>query len=131
MSDEGRERRKFTRYKVWDIKRLIFQMENQTDSKLLVTLSLGGCSFFWPHPDLNFKPVRPVKCHFEMEPINSNLPGLKVELMGNLIYIRTLDLDGFDMAYFGVEFDEKERDKLQPIVDELGMMANEKKIQFA
>ncbi len=115
--------RSSSRFTVSQVSELKVYVAGRKEPYPLVSLSAGGCGIYLMEPDARLEPSgtsekRKITFQFEFEGIIKG----RETIQGLALYRREIDLQGKIVYYYGFEFLENDRAKIQPIVDEIERM---------
>jgi len=89
----------------------------------LASLSKGGCAFFAHEADPNLVPPREVICSF------FSTEGDEIKdsqfIIGNLIYLKPANFSAGLGFQYGVRFHDEDRQKIEPIIQHLELLAGQ------
>ena len=123
---QGRERRRFTRYKVAQLPSLRASIDPNRPHEQIATLSLGGCGFYGSEKSKPLTPGQIVETQLEYDE-DPSLPKIKVR--GKVVYTRVLDIMGFPVNFYGVEFIPEDQARVTPLIEVLEVLKTNKKVE--
>jgi len=122
------DRRKFPRFNVHRLNELKAKIDRHRTFEQVITLGIGGCGFYGTLESKHFlTPVKRVFSIFEFEGVTSQ----PVEIQGNLLYARDIQLNDEKIVFFGVEFIEAHQKLIEPIVQKLEALKEAGKVNLA
>lgn len=110
-----------TRYTVSKVQELRFFINDFERPNALVSLSYGGCGIYLTKKDDSLQPnedpndKKRVRIGFEFDGVLSD----RITISGKLLYNREVPMDSDFVYYIGFQFLPAEKQKLNPIIEEL------------